>query len=63
MHNILPGNIPLFFPMMDSLRFLEIENNNFSGCIPHEILNTCQIINYNFDDNPLLTFMGDMDLA
>ena len=62
-NNILSGDIPSFFPSMDSLRLVELNNNNFSGCLPEEILNSCEDINYNFDNNPMLAFSGDMDLA
>ena len=62
-NNILSGNIPSFLPSMDSLQLVELNNNDFSGCLPEEILNSCGEIIYNFNENPMLAFSGDMTLA
>nr|HPK10597.1 gliding motility-associated C-terminal domain-containing protein [Saprospiraceae bacterium] len=59
-YNNISGNIPSGFFSLQQLSGLWLHNNNLSGCFPNSLLNKCDSINYNFMNNPLLPWKGDL---
>ena len=58
-HNQLTGAIPLEIGLLTQLEQLYIQNNQLSSCFPNSLLTHCDI-DYNFLNNPLLPWQGDL---
>ena len=58
-NNNLEGPIPGGLGLLSSLTKLHLNDNNLSGCYPVFTNSICQLIDYDFTNNPLLPFQGD----
>jgi len=58
-HNNLTGAIPLEIGLLADVRQLYLQNNQLSDCFPSSLLNFCGI-DYNFSNNLLLPWKGDL---